>query len=57
MSLSCRSFLACFCLLASPAFGTDYPVNEDTLAVGPRSDIGSIAPLGKTKGISLGVGT
>jgi hypothetical protein len=29
MSFSCRSFLACFCL-ASPASGTDYPVNEDT---------------------------
>ena len=30
MSFSCRSFLACFCLLSSPAFGADYPVNEDT---------------------------
>lgn len=30
MSLSCRSCLACLCLLASRAFATDYPVNEDT---------------------------
>lgn len=30
MRLSCRSFLPCLFLLNSPAFASDYPVNEDT---------------------------
>jgi hypothetical protein len=30
MRPSCHSCLACLCLFASPVFGADYPVNEDT---------------------------
>jgi hypothetical protein len=30
MRFSCHSCLACLCLIASPVFGADYPVNEDT---------------------------
>lgn len=38
MSLSWRSCLVCICLFDSPAFGTDYPVNEDTPVASPKEE-------------------